>query len=287
MIHSMTGFARTEQQADWGRLVWELRAVNHRYLDVQFRLPEEFRGLEPKLRRAAQQAVSRGKFEARLKFESNPGAATPPSIDEVRLCGLAEAIAHVSETTVVTPPDALAVLAWPGVLQETAPQLKPAVDAAETLFETALAEFNQSREREGARLLEFLTSRIESMQALLPPLRERAPQMNQLWLERLRKRCADLGVDVDPSRLAQEAVIAGQRLDVEEELSRLEAHLAEVREVLQRDEAVGRRLDFLMQELNREANTLSSKSQDEAMTNYAVDMKVLIEQLREQVQNVA
>ncbi len=286
MIRSMTGFARVEQQAAWGRLVWELRAVNHRYLDLQLRLPEEFRVLENGLRQRGMKALARGKVEAALKYQFERGGAAPMTVDAGRLRELAGVLGDVAETTETSMPSALEVLSWPGVLRENPPDLEPLIAAAGTLFDAALKDFNQTREREGSKLQDFLEARITTMEVLVEQVRERAPQARDAWLQRMRDRCSDLGVEVEPARLAQEVVLASQRLDIDEELSRLAAHLVEVRAVLRRKEAVGRRLDFLMQELNREANTLSSKSQDEEMTRYAVDMKVLIEQMREQVQNI-
>lgn len=286
MIRSMTGFARVEQQAEWGRLVWELRAVNHRYLDLQLRLPEEFRSLENDLRARGIAAMARGKVEASLKFQLERGGTAPLSIDSDRLGALKAVLGSVAEVVDAAPPDALAILAWPGVLREDAPQLEPLITAADALFSAALEDFQQTREREGAKLQSFIDSRLDAMEALVVQVRECATRTREAWLDRLRNRCLELGVEVEPARLAQEAVLAAQRLDVDEELSRLAAHVGEVRAVLTRREAVGRRLDFLMQELNREANTLSSKSQDEEMTRHAVEMKVLIEQMREQVQNI-
>jgi len=285
MIRSMTGFARVEQQTPGGRLAWEIRAVNHRYLDLQLRLPEDFRGLENDLRGRGMGALSRGKVEATLKLQAERSAAAS-QLDEDRLAALADTLQRVGAALDVTPPDALAVLAWPGVLREESSALDPLVAAADALFSAALEDFNSTREREGARLGEFILTRLDAMRDIVARVRQRAPQVRDGWLQRLRSRCQDLGVDVDPARLAQEAVLAAQRLDVDEELSRLDAHLDEIHGVLKRREAVGRRLDFLMQELNREANTLSSKSQDEEMTRLAVELKVLIEQMREQVQNI-
>ena len=183
-------------------------------------------------------------------------------------------------------PDPLRILQFPGVVRAEQPDFTALIDLARDGLDPLLKDFNATREREGERLGTFLTERAEALQAAAHAVRERYPQVRDSWLERLRSRCQELGVEVEPARLAQELALAATRLDVEEELSRLEAHLAELRKVIKRREAVGRRLDFLMQELNREANTLSSKSQDAEMTRHGVDMKVLIEQMREQVQNV-
>jgi len=178
------------------------------------------------------------------------------------------------------------VLAWPGVIRQDSGEVAPPLAEATALFQRALTDFADTRGREGERTAAFLRDRLEALAALVERVRLRGPQVRDAWLERLRARVADLGVDVDPARLAQEVALAAQRADVDEEMSRLGSHITEVRDTLARDEAIGRRLDFLMQELNREANTLSSKSQDAEMTRCAVEMKVIIEQMREQVQNI-
>jgi uncharacterized protein (TIGR00255 family) len=172
------------------------------------------------------------------------------------------------------------------VIRQDAAEVAPPLAEATALFHKALADFADTRGREGERTAAFLRERLEALAALVERVRQRGPQVRDAWLDRLRARVADLGVDVEPARLAQEVALAAQRADVDEEMSRLGSHVTEVRDTLARDEAVGRRLDFLMQELNREANTLSSKSQDAEMTRCAVEMKVIIEQMREQVQNI-
>jgi uncharacterized protein (TIGR00255 family) len=186
----------------------------------------------------------------------------------------------------MAPVDPLRLLGYPGVTRQEAQDLAPALQAAQQLFESVLTEFTQMREREGERLAVHIGERADTLESLAAQVRERAPQVRNAWLERLQARMRELAVEIEPARLAQEAAMSAQRLDVDEELSRLASHLVEVRTSLQRGEAVGRRLDFLMQELNREANTLSSKSQDAEMTRCAVEMKVAIEQMREQVQNI-
>jgi uncharacterized protein (TIGR00255 family) len=288
MIRSMTGYARLEQQETWGRLSWDLRSVNHRYLDIQFKLPEEFRAIENELRALATPKIARGKIEIGLRFSRSAAAIGGLQIDVARLKALHVAMELVArELSLSTAPDPLRVLAWPGVVHEETEtaSVVPLAEAAQ-LFKRALDDFSDTRGREGERLKSYILERIESMGELVARVRERAPQVRDAWAERLRGRCRELGVEVEPARLAQEVALAAQRLDVDEELSRLDSHFVELRDTLAREEAVGRRLDFLMQELNREANTLSSKSQDAEMTRCAVEMKVLIEQMREQVQNL-
>jgi uncharacterized protein (TIGR00255 family) len=287
MIRSMTGYARVEQQDTWGKLSWELRSVNHRYLDLQFKMPEEFRAIENELRALATAKVGRGKVEAGLRYARAAGEEGVLEVDVNRLKSLSVAMELVArELSLSTAPDPLRVLAWPGVVREDAESKTAPVAEAAMLFKQALEDFSETRGREGERLKLHLLERIESMGQLVGRVRARAPLVRDGWAERLRGRCAELGVEVEPARLAQEVALAAQRLDVDEELSRLDSHFVEIRDTLTRDEAVGRRLDFLMQELNREANTLSSKSQDAEMTRSAVEMKVLIEQMREQVQNL-
>jgi uncharacterized protein (TIGR00255 family) len=287
MIRSMTGFARAELQTTLGRLAWELRAVNHRYLDLQFKIPEEFRAIENDLRAMAASRVSRGKVECSLRHGREGEAQNNLTVDTHRL-GLLKAALEVVQVKLKAnaEPDPLRVLAFPGIVQQTSVDFAPLHSAAVKLFEQALGEFSAMREREGTRLGQFLVERCDALDQLVGAVRKRYPLVRDQWADKLRSRCAELGVEVEPTRLAQEVALAAQRLDIDEELSRLASHLAEIRSVVARGDSVGRRLDFLMQELNREANTLSSKSQDAEMTRCAVDMKVLIEQMREQVQNI-
>ena len=287
MIRSMTGYARAEAQGPWGRLSWEMRGVNHRYLDLQFKLPDDFRALENDFRTQASPHVARGKVECGLRYQRDATAAGSISIDSARLADVRDALDLISQTiTAVALPDALRVLAYPGVTREEAADTAPLLNAARDLFAQTLQDFTETRSREGRRLGDFLLERCDALRLLAAQVRDRYAQVRGLWWERMRSRARELGVELDPARLEQELVIALQRLDVEEEISRLLSHLLEVRSTLARPEPIGRRLDFLMQELNREANTLSSKSQDADMTRYAVEMKVSIEQMREQVQNI-
>lgn len=288
MIRSMTGYARAEQQNPSGRLSWELRSVNHRYLELQFKLPEEFRSMENDLRQLATQRIGRGKVEAGLRYSRDNGVAGGLQIDVDRLAAVLSAVEKISgQLRTSTAPDPIQVLAWPGVVRtDNAPDVTVPLADAMQLFQAALDDFTATRSREGERTRLYLIERLDAMAVLVERVKVRAPQVRDAWLDRLRAKIAELGVDVDPARLAQEAALAAQRLDVDEELSRLGSHFTEVRDTLVREEAVGRRLDFLMQELNREANTLSSKSQDAEMTRCAVEMKVIIEQMREQVQNI-
>lgn len=287
MIRSMTGYAREEVQAEWGRLIIELRSVNHRYLDLTLRLPEEFRGLENAFRKRATESLGRGKVEVQLRYQLMGSAAGEIRIDAERLQQMHAAIATV-ETTLGTSasPDPVRVLSWPGVVSQDPPDMAPLIAAAGELFGKTLDAMQANRAAEGQRLAEFITERLNAVGEAVERVRKRYPEVRDGWLDKLRARCAELGVEVEAGRLEQEAVMAAQRLDVEEELSRLDGHLKEVRQAMKRKEPVGRRLDFLMQELNREANTLSSKAVVADSTQAAVELKVLIEQMREQIQNI-
>jgi uncharacterized protein (TIGR00255 family) len=287
MIRSMTGYARVEAQGPWGRLSWELRSVNHRYFDLSIKSPEDFRSIDGELRQLAASRIARGKIEASLRYVRDAASSNQLDLDLERVRELKQAMARVStEWGPLLSTDPLRLLAFPGVLREPTADFSALLEAARTLFDQGLREFNASRAREGGRLESFMLDRCTAIEQLVVAVRARYAEVRGQGIERLRARARELGVELDPGRLEQEMVIALQRLDVEEEMSRLLSHLAEVRGALKRDEAIGRRLDFLMQELNREANTLSSKSQDAELTRHAVEMKVVIEQMREQVQNL-
>jgi uncharacterized protein (TIGR00255 family) len=287
MLRSMTAFARSEHQRDGWTITWELRSVNHRYLETALRLPETLRALEPVVRERISNAVSRGKVEGNLKLQSTTADAVAVSLNRPLTEGLIRVAAELE--VLLGPGTGLRLgdlLRWPGVVSEPEPDLETIQPAILTCLDTALAELVATRQREGERTAGMLRQRGEAMQAQLSQIRTRRPEVLARQRDKLLARLAELPVEPDPHRLEQELVIIAQRLDVEEELDRLDAHLAEISEVLQRPEPVGRRLDFLMQELNREANTLASKSADTETTRAAVELKVLIEQVREQVQNI-
>ena len=286
MIASMTGFARRETTGSWGTLVCELRSVNHRFLEAGFRLPDELRGTEGELRARLARQLRRGKVDCSLQFRRLHGAAGTLEVDAAALERLLTAVAVVTrslrEPATVS---ALDVLRWPGVLREESAGSEELLAAAYEVFAATLGELAAARAREGARLRELLEQRCTALEALVADVRARLPEVHAHVRARLETRIAELTTSVDPGRLEQELALLLQRLDVDEELDRLGGHIGEVRRVIGGSEPAGRRLDFLMQELNREANTLSSKSQDLETTRAAVDMKVLIEQMREQVQN--
>ena len=286
MIASMTGFARRETSGAWGTLVCELRSVNHRFLEAGFRLPEELRAAESELRARLMRQLRRGKVDCTITWRRAQGEAGALEVDTQALERVLAAVRVVTrslrEPATVS---ALEVLRWPGVLREDSATGEQLLAAAGVVFDATLGELVAAREREGARLRELLEQRCAGLETLLAAVRVRLPEVRARARTRLNERVAELTASVDAERLEQEVALLLQRLDVDEELERLAGHIAEVRRVIAGGEPAGRRLDFLMQELNREANTLSSKSQDLETTRSAVDMKVLIEQMREQVQN--
>jgi uncharacterized protein (TIGR00255 family) len=296
MISSMTGFARREVSGPFGELTCELRSVNHRYLEPGFRLPEELRSLEGELRPRLAKELKRGKLDCTIHLRGSHQAERELRVDEATLQRLLkrtqEIAARLPGGTLfgallgTARVDPLEVLRWPGVLRDNAPDTESLQGACRALFQETIKEMVAARRREGQRLRELIDQRCGSLAELVASLRARAPELQTRLRNRLQERLAELGTAVDAGRFEQEVALLLQRADVDEELDRLDGHIVEIRRVIEGDEAAGRRLDFLMQELNREANTLSSKSQELDVTRIAVDMKVLIEQMREQVQNI-
>ena len=287
MPHSMTGFATAEALIAPFRLVWEIRAVNHRFLELSFRLPEELRSLEPACRDAATAVLRRGKVDCSLKVLVAEGTSSGVSVVPEALEALRKLADEVRRVFPEARPLAVGeALRWSGVLKEAGQPVEKLAEPAKECLEQALTEFQQSRAREGARIAEFLEQRNAAILALLDEIKPQLTGLSARYRDKLVERLQRLDVKADPGRLEQELALVAQRADVAEEVDRLTAHVAEVRDVLERDEPIGRRLDFLIQELNREANTFASKVQDEALTRSAVDLKVLIEQMREQVQNL-
>jgi uncharacterized protein (TIGR00255 family) len=283
----MTGFARQSAETPIGTLTWELRAVNHRYLDVQFKLPDELRPQEQALRKKVTDAISRGKIECALHFRRAFDQQNEMQIDtqlvELISTRIKEMSAELPATGAVNPFD---VLRWPGVVQQREIDAEPLFEEAQALLEAAVAAIQNMRASEGARIADMLESRCDDIASISTAVRARMPEVLEAARTKQRERIEKLDVEADPARLEAELALIAQKLDVDEELDRLDSHLVEIRDVIGREEPVGRRLDFLMQELNREANTLASKSNDTETTKAAVELKVLIEQLREQIQNV-
>ncbi len=283
----MTGFARREAQHEWGSVTCEMRAVNHRFLETHLRLPEELRSVEGELRKRVGKAIRRGKVDVSLRVRYLQRAGAGISVDTDLARDLVEAAGEIGRLTGARRKiDPLDILRWPGVVVEPDRDNEPAQKAALAVLGDALSALNEMRADEGRRTGEFLVARLDAMADLLGEVRTRLPEVREASRSRLLERLAQLPLDSDDVRLEQEMVIQAHKMDVDEELDRLDSHIAEARAALGRREPVGRRLDFLLQEFNREANTLASKSQDSETTRCAVEMKVLIEQLREQVQNV-
>ncbi|OLO12219.1 YicC family protein [Chromohalobacter japonicus] len=286
MAYSMTAFTRQTQDADWGSLQLELRSVNQRYLEPHFRLPDSLRDLEPHYRDALRKHLSRGKVECTLRFEPAQGNTTL-HVNETRLATLAQALETVrAQVPDAAMPDALALLDHPGVLESDGLDLERVQHAAHALFDAALDDLIAGRAREGERLAALIRERLAGIRDLVAEVRAHLPAILDNQRQQLTDRLNAFKAELDPQRIETEIALLAQKADVAEELDRLETHVAEVERQLTQKGPIGRRLDFLMQELNREANTLSSKSIVADTTRCAVELKVLIEQMREQIQNL-
>ena len=286
MLRSMTAFARTEPQHHQGGVQWEVRSVNHRYLDVGVRLPEDLRRLEPKVRERVGAHLKRGKVDCTLRVLPAPAETSELSVDRdlaTRVANGARVVADLlPDPAPVNPVD---ILRWPGVVQAQAPDPELIERIVLDQLEHALSDLVAMREREGARIAAMIRERLDDLQVEVGRVRGLLPAIVQGYGERMRARIEDLDATIDEGRIEQELALIAQRMDVAEELDRLESHADEIRATLERSDPAGRRLDFLMQELNREANTLGSKSAAIATSRASVDLKVLIEQMREQIQN--
>ncbi len=283
----MTGFASVVVDCRTHRITWELRSVNHRYLDVSFRLPEEYRRYEPEYRSAVGERLRRGKVECVLRIAPVEGELPPGAVDEHAL----ERLSSLQNTLRARFPDAAPLsvaelLRWPGVLVEPAVATGELVESVASGLDEAAARLAAARESEGRRIAELLEQRNAAIVDLVTAVRPLAEALPERHAEKLAERLARIDVEADPARLETELALVAQRLDVSEELDRIQSHVQEIRAGLRRAEPVGRKLDFLIQELNREANTLTSKAPDQEITRRAVELKVLIEQMREQVQNL-
>lgn len=287
MLHSMTGFARQSVESGLGTLSWELRAVNHRYLEVQFRLPETLRAKEHEFKQQLAAALKRGKVDCALHFQRAFGQQDELNLDSALVKVITRRASEISaalpDAAAINPVD---ILRWPGVIIESEVDAEPLFAEAASLFDKAIAALTSMRAGEGTRIAEMIESRCTDIESIAIGVRKRLPEVLDAARAKQRERIDRLDVAADPARLEVELALIAQKLDVDEELDRLESHLVEIRRALSSGGPVGRRLDFLMQELNREANTLGSKSADAQTTNAAVELKVLIEQMREQIQNI-
>lgn len=286
MIRSMTAYARREIKGNWGSAAWELRSVNQRYLETYIRLPEQFRSLEPVIRERIRARLTRGKVECNLRFDLDPGAQSKLQLNEnlaKQLVIAGQWVKMQSDEGEINP---LEVLRWPGVMQAEEQDLDAISTELLQALDGALDDFISARESEGAALKTLIEQRLDGVNAEVLKVRAQMPNVLLWQRERLVSKLEDAQVQLENNRLEQELVLMAQRVDVAEELDRLEAHVKETHKILKKEEAVGRRLDFMMQEFNRESNTLASKSINSDVTTSAIELKVLIEQMREQIQNI-
>lgn len=284
MIHSMTAFSRQEITADWGSASWEIRSVNQRYLETFIRTPEHLRSLEPILRERIRKQLNRGKVECNLRFESNDNQDAFVINQILAKQVIEQANWVLAQTSGTLNP--LDVLKWPGVIASKEHDMDEINQALLAQFDIAMASFLKARASEGDNMKLMLTTRLTAISQLVSQVRQQMPAIINWQRERLNAKLADVTIDVDTNRLEQELVILAQKVDVAEELDRLDSHISEAEKVLKKGGACGRRLDFMMQEFNREANTLASKSINSDITQASVELKVLIEQMREQIQNI-
>lgn len=287
MVNSMTAFSLKEGAFEGHTLTWEIRTVNHRFLDIKLTLPDEFKEQENTFRTAIQETIKRGKVDARLRHTSLTTQTPQIEINEqlaralIVACRQIESIADSTE-----PVTAVDILQWPGVTLDPKPDTDVLTAKAMMLLDITQKDLNENRQREGTKLAGLIDQRCDQIAELIMQVRRRRPEVIAAQRAKIEDNLTALKIEADQTRLEQEFIILAQRLDVDEELDRIMAHLDEINLVLERNEPIGRRLDFLMQELNREANTLSAKSNDTVTSQIAVDLKVLIEQMREQVQNI-
>ena len=287
MTNSMTAFARSQTLLEQGTLIWELRSVNHRYLDAQFKLPESFRNLEPLLRETLKKSITRGKVECSLKLDRNHTLEADLNLNESlarQVIKATDKLATISNSMgKVNPID---ILNWPGILEAKTQADDNLQDALLLQFDLTLEDFSQARKREGGELAKLILQRLDAIKIEVSKFRDWLPDIINAQRAKILARIESLNLEPDMDRLEQELVYLTQKTDVNEELDRIETHITEVKRALEKDKSAGRRLDFLMQELNREANTLASKSINSQCTQSAIELKVLIEQMREQIQNI-
>ncbi|WP_243633850.1 YicC/YloC family endoribonuclease [Motiliproteus coralliicola] len=283
----MTAFARRQSEQEWGTLIWEIRSVNHRYLEPHLRLPESFREIEGPLRERLRKRLQRGKVECTLRFQAAEAGEQQLNLNTEVAHQVRDAAQQLSDLLAnPSPINPLELLRWPGVLKQNELDMKAIQKQALNQFDDAIKELIDNRLREGAELAQLINQRLDGIDNVVSQVREKLPEILEKQRQNILTRLEDARVELDPNRVEQEIVMLAQKADVDEELDRLDTHTGEVRRVLKQKEAIGRRLDFLMQELNREANTLSSKSIVAETTQCAVELKVLIEQMREQIQNI-
>lgn len=286
MIYSMTAFARLEVKKDWGDAVWEIRSVNQRYLENFFRLPEQFRGLENTLREKLRQSLTRGKIECSLRIETKKQTNAELNLNKELANQVIQSLQWIKSQAGEGEINLTDVLRYPGVVEAQEQDLDAISQDLLTAFDDLLTDFIAMRGREGEKLNDIIQQRLDAITVEADKVRSQMPTVLQWQRERLLQRFEDAQINLDPQRVEQEMILLAQRVDVEEELDRLQMHVKETTNILKKGGAVGRKLDFMMQELNRESNTLASKSINADITASAVELKVLIEQMREQIQNL-
>lgn len=283
----MTSFSRTTELSDEIEIIWELKTVNHRYLDLNIRLPDALRHLEMKVSGVIQQALGRGKCEAICRYSVSSQQQSELCLDSDKVAAVISACNEIElQMGIGQAINAIDILKYPGVVMQKNNETLDCDELVLSTLTNCLSELQQSRRSEGQRLQAFILQRAKAIEDIVKDVKERRPVVIAAIQDKLKQRLRELTENPDQDRLEQELVVIAHKMDVDEELDRLESHLLELKEVFERDEPVGRRLDFLMQEFNREANTLGSKSADFETTQAAVNLKVLIEQMREQVQNI-
>ncbi|HHF3492472.1 YicC/YloC family endoribonuclease [Haemophilus influenzae] len=286
MIYSMTAFARLEVKKDWGDAVWEIRSVNQRYLENFFRLPEQFRRLENTLREKLRQSLTRGKIECSLRIETKKQTNAELNLNKELANQVIQSLQWIKTQAGEGEINLTDVLRYPGVVEAQEQDLDAISQDLLTAFDDLLTDFIAMRGREGEKLNDIIQQRLDAIAVEADKVRSQMPAVLQWQRERLLQRFEDAQLNLDPQRVEQEMILLAQRVDVAEELDRLQMHVKETTNILKKGGAVGRKLDFMMQELNRESNTLASKSINADITASAVELKVLIEQMREQIQNL-
>ncbi|MFV7770165.1 YicC/YloC family endoribonuclease [Shewanella marisflavi] len=286
MIQSMTAYARIEHKAQWGTASWEIRSVNQRYLETYLRLPEQLRSLEPVLRDRLRKRLNRGKIEVNLRYDLGEDKNSDLQLNQALANQIIQAANWVKQEAGQGEINLVDVLRWPGVMSGSEQDMDAIGKELLSAFDSAIDQFIEARGREGDAIKTMLETRLDAIIEQVAIVREHMPMVMQWQRDKISNRLSEIQGELDPARMEQEMVLLAQKMDVAEEMDRLDAHVAETRRILKKGGAQGRRLDFMMQEFNRESNTLASKSISAEVTAAAVELKVLIEQMREQIQNV-
>lgn len=286
MIHSMTAFSRVEVKGDWGNAVWEIRSVNQRFLETYFRLPEQFRSIESVLRERFRKQLNRGKVECNLRFNANASEKNNLTLNKDLALQLIEHAGWVNEQTLNSQLNPVEIMRWPGVMEAEEADMSTIQTEILAGFDQALIDFIAARASEGENMKVLIEQRLDGITAEAEKVKTFMPEVIEWQRNRIIDKFTNAKIELESTRVEQELVLLAQKMDVDEEIDRLYSHVKETKSILKKGGAQGRRLDFMMQEFNREANTLGSKSINSDITNSAVELKVLIEQMREQIQNI-